>query len=102
MLLQVLYYQDLPKLYHIHSTVVCVLSCVQLCVTLWTVAHQAPLSIRFYRQEYLEWGPFPPPKDLPDPGIKPASLHYIIIRLGAKSTTERKTDIIPDLVAPVI
>ena len=43
-------------------------------VTLWTVAHQAPLSIRFSRQEY--WGGFlcPPPGDLPDPGIKLTSL----------------------------
>ena len=46
---------------------------VRLCVTLWTVAHQAPLSIRFYRQEYLQWGSFCPPKDLPDPRIKPRS-----------------------------
>ena len=47
------------------------LSCVQLFVTPWTVAHQAPLSMGFLRQEY--WGglPFPPPRDLPDPGIKP-------------------------------
>ena len=49
------------------------LSCVQLFVTPWTVAHQAPLSMEFSRQEY--WGglPFPPPRDLPDPGTKPTS-----------------------------
>ena len=43
-------------------------------VTQWTVAHQAPLSMGFSRQEY--WGglPCPPPGDLPDPGIKPTSL----------------------------
>ena len=43
-------------------------------VTPWTVARQAPLSMRFSRQEY--WGglPFPSPRDLPDPGIKPLSL----------------------------
>ena len=64
MLLQVLYHQDLPKLYHIHSTVVCVLSCVQLCVTLWTVAHQTPLSMGFPSQEYWNGLPFPPPRDL--------------------------------------
>ena len=36
----------------------------------WTAAHQAPLSMGFYRQEY--WGglPFPPPGDLPHPGIE--------------------------------
>ena len=37
----------------------------------WTIAHQAPLSVEFSRQEY--WGglPFPFPGNLPDPGIKP-------------------------------
>ena len=42
--------------------------------TLWTVAHQAPLSMKFSRQEYWSGLPFPPPGDLPDPGIEPASL----------------------------
>ena len=43
---------------------------IQLIATPWTVAHQAPLSMTFSRQEY--WGglPFPPPGDLPDPGLK--------------------------------
>ena len=40
--------------------------------TSWTVAHQAPLSVRFPRQEYWSGLPFPPPGDLPKPGIKPA------------------------------
>ena len=44
--------------------------CVQLCVTPWTVAHQAPLS----RQKYWYGFPCPLPGDLPDPGIEPASL----------------------------
>ena len=39
----------------------------------WTVAHQAPLSIRFPRQEYWSRLPFPSPGDRPDPGIKPIS-----------------------------
>ena len=43
-------------------------------VTPWTVAHQAPLSIGFSRQKYWSRLPFPPPGDLPDPGIEPASL----------------------------
>ena len=45
-------------------------SCIQLYVILWTVALQAPLSMGFSKQEY--WGglPFPPPGDLPDPGIE--------------------------------
>ena len=47
---------------------------VQLCVTLWTVAHQAPLSMGFSRQEYWIGLPCPSPGDLPDPGIEFASL----------------------------
>ena len=43
---------------------------IQLFVTLWTVAHQAPLSMRFSRQEYWSGLPCPPPGDLPDPEIK--------------------------------
>ena len=46
---------------------------VQLFVTLWTVAHQAPLSMGSSRQEYWSGLPCPPPEDLPDPGIKPGS-----------------------------
>ena len=47
---------------------------IQLFVTSWTVAHQAPLSMEFSRQEY--WGGLPclPPGDLPNPGIEPGSL----------------------------
>ena len=42
-------------------------------VTPWTVAHQAPLSMEFPKQEYWSGLPFPPPGNLPDPGIKPVS-----------------------------
>ena len=49
-------------------------SCIWLFVTLWTVAHQAPLSKGFSRQEYWSGLPCPPLKHLPNPGIKPASL----------------------------
>ena len=52
---------------------VCVLSHVQLFVTPWTVAHQAPLSLGFPRKEYRSGLPFPPPEHLPNPGIKPTS-----------------------------
>ena len=48
----------------------------KLCPTLvtpWSVAHQAPLSIRFSRQEHWSGLPFPSPGHLPDPGTKPAS-----------------------------
>ena len=49
------------------------LSCVQLLATPWTVAHQAPQSMEFSRQEYWSGLPFPSPGDLPDPGIEPGS-----------------------------
>ena len=44
-----------------------------LTLTLWTVACQAPPSMRFPRQEYWSRLPFPSPGDLPDPGIEPTS-----------------------------
>ena len=47
---------------------------VQICVTLRTVACQAPLSMGFSRQEYWSAVPYLPPGDLPEPGIKPKSL----------------------------
>ena len=45
----------------------------QLFVTPWTAAHQAPLFMRFSRQEFWNGLPFPSPRDLPDPGNKPGS-----------------------------
>ena len=47
---------------------------VQLFVTPWTVARQAPLSMEFSRQEYWSGLPCPPPGDLPNPGTEPVSL----------------------------
>ena len=61
---------------HDSQTCVCMLSHfsrVQFFATRWTVARQAPLSVGLSRQEYWNGLPFPPPGDLPDPGIKPAS-----------------------------
>ena len=49
------------------------LSRARLFVTPWTVAHQAPLSMAFFRQEYWSGLPFPSPGDLPDPEIEPGS-----------------------------
>ena len=49
------------------------LSRVHLFATPWTVAHQAPLSMGFSRQEYWSGLPFPSPGGLPDPGIEPGS-----------------------------
>ena len=46
---------------------------VQLFVTPWTVARQAPLSMEFSRQKYWSELPFPSPGDLLDPGIEPGS-----------------------------
>ena len=48
-------------------------SCVQLFVTPWTVACQAPLSMGYSRQEYWNGLPFPLPGNLPDPGTEPGS-----------------------------
>ena len=42
----------------------------------WAVAHQAPLSMEFSRQEYWNRLPFPVPGDLPDPGIESMSLVF--------------------------
>ena len=68
----------LPLERHVMDNEVCMhaqpLTCVQLFATPWTVAHQAPLSIRFSRQEYWSGCPCPPSGDLPNPGIKSKSL----------------------------
>ena len=50
------------------------LSHVQLFVTPWTVAHEAPLSLGFSRHDYWTRLPFPFPGDPPDPGIEIVSL----------------------------
>ena len=63
---------------------------LQLCPTLcnpWTVAHQAPLSMGFSGQEYWSVSPCPPPGDLPDLGIKPASLTSPALAGGIFTTT---------------
>ena len=77
-----LYSKDLMHSPYIHTHVftcmhACILSHfspVQVFVTLWTIALQAPLSVGFSRQEYWSRLPCPPPGDLPDPGIKPKCL----------------------------
>ena len=53
---------------HVH-----LLNHVWLFATQWTVAHQTHLSVGFPRQERRSGLPFPPPKGLPNPGIKPTS-----------------------------
>ena len=56
------------------------LSRVQLFVTPWTVAYQAPPSMGFSRQEYCSGLPFPSPGDLPNPGIEP---RFSVLQAGA-------------------
>ena len=63
------------------------LSHVQLFVTPWTVAHQAPLSMRFPRQEYWSGLPCPTRGDLPNPGIEPTSPEAPVLA-GRFLTTE--------------
>ena len=71
--------KDLPHfrlLDNLHIAI-CVHACishVQLFVTLWTVVHQAPLSVGFSRQEHWSGLSCPLPGDLPNPGIEPMSL----------------------------
>ena len=52
---------------HVHST-------SQLFGIPWTIAHQAPLSMEFFRQEYYSGLPFPSPGDLPNPAVELGSL----------------------------
>ena len=66
--------RDLSSLY--------MFSHIQLFVTLWTIAHQAPLSMGFSSQGYWNGLPCPPPGDLPDPGIQPTSLKSLALADG--------------------
>ena len=65
--------------------IVLVLRCVLLLATSWIVAHQAPLSMGFSRQEHWSGLPCPPPVDLPHPAIKPA---FPVSPAGGFFTTE--------------
>ena len=56
---------------------------VQLFATPWIAAYQASLSMEFSRQEYWRGLPFPPPWDLPDPGIEPTSLKSPSLEKGS-------------------
>ena len=61
----------------LHVDVLSHFSRVRLCATLWTAAHQAPLSMGFFWQEYWSGLPCPPPGDLLNPGIKPTYLSLL-------------------------
>ena len=67
------------------------LSRVQLLVTLWTVAHQAPLFMGFSRQEYPSGLSFPPPGDLPDAGIELESPALQVDSLPTEPSRKPKT-----------
>ena len=67
-------YSFLNMYIYTHTCVCSVASVVSDSVILWTVACQAPLSMGFSRQEYWSRWSCPPPRDLPDPGMEPASL----------------------------
>ena len=60
-------------IFHLPILVLSRSSRVQLFVTLWTVAHQAPLFMGFSREEYWSQLPCPPSGDLSTPGIKPVA-----------------------------
>ena len=62
---------------YVHETNTQSLSPVWLFEAPWTVAHQAPLSMEFARQEYWIGLAFPIPGDLPNPGIESYIVSYI-------------------------
>ena len=70
---------------------------VWLFATPWTVACQAPLSIGFSRQEYWSGLPYPPPGDLPDPGIKSMSLTSPALAAGFFTTSATRKALPPIL-----
>ena len=65
--------ESFKKTGSMHECVLSRFSRVQLFVIPWIVALQVPLPIGFSRQEYWSGLPYPPPEDLPNPGIKPES-----------------------------
>ena len=62
-------------------------SSVQLFATLWTVACQVPLSMRFSRQEYWIGLPFPPQGNLPNPEIEPTTFMSLALAGGFFTTS---------------
>ena len=70
-------FQDSSKSLITNSSLyVCMLGHVQLFATPWTIARQVLLSLELSRQEYWSGLPFPPPGNLPHPGMEPVSLAY--------------------------
>ena len=75
--------KEVPPRKHLHTCVLSRFSSVQLFVTPWTVACQAPLSMGFPRQEYWSVLPCPLPRNLPNPGIKAESLMSSVLTGGS-------------------
>ena len=73
---------------------------VRLFATLWTITHQAPLSMGFSRQEYWSQLPCPPPGDLPDPGVEPTSLMSPVLA-GGYFTTSATWEALNSLILPL-
>ena len=70
-----------------HACMLSYFSRVPLCATPWTVSCRVPLSMGFSRQEYWSGLLCPPPGDLPDPGIEPASLTSPALAVGFFTTS---------------
>ena len=75
------------------------LSCVLLLATLWTVAHQTPLSMGFPRQKHWNGLPFSSPGTLPDPEVEPVSVvssasagRFLTTSSTGKARESRKID----------
>ena len=69
---------------------------VQLFATLWTIAHQAPLSMGFSRQEYWSGLPYPPSGALPNPGTEAVSLTSPALASGFFTTCAHWETIVLD------
>ena len=79
---------------------VCMHSRARLFASPWTVAHQAPLSMGFSRQEYRSGLPFLPPRDLPDPGAKPMCPASPALAGGFSTTAPRRKSIVIHISLP--
>ena len=84
--------------------------CAYVQLTPWAAAHQGPQSMEFSRQEYWSGLPFPPPGDLPNPGIKPMFPHcrWILSHLShqgspvdSESSTNSLTCLVVEMKCPL-
>ena len=76
-----------------------------LFATSWTVAHQAPPSMGFSRQEYWNGLPCPPPGNLPDPGLKSMSFKHSALAGGfftSSATQEAPYSCLTSLIFPLV